>query len=50
LRTWRGAKRARGLTGIPGDGGRGVYFRDPTGHFLEMLTRSYLAETDESVP
>ncbi|KQU30972.1 VOC family protein [Rhodococcus fascians] len=31
-------------------GGRGVYFRDPTGHFFEMLTRSYLAEPGESVP
>ncbi|WP_143546679.1 VOC family protein [Rhodococcus sp. 06-235-1A] len=25
-----------------GHGGRGVYFRDPTGHFFEMLTHSYL--------
>lgn len=23
------------------DGGRGVYFRDPAGHFLEILTRAY---------
>jgi extradiol dioxygenase family protein len=23
------------------DGGRGVYFRDPSGHFLEILTRPY---------
>ena len=23
-------------------GGRGVYFRDPSGHFIEMLTTSYL--------
>jgi catechol 2,3-dioxygenase-like lactoylglutathione lyase family enzyme len=23
------------------DGGRGVYFRDPGGHFLEILTRPY---------
>lgn len=23
------------------DGGRGVYFRDPSGHHLEILTRSY---------
>ncbi|MGB7384126.1 VOC family protein [Rhodococcus sp. KRD197] len=27
-----------------GHGGRGVYFRDPTGHFLEMLTHSYLVD------
>jgi catechol 2,3-dioxygenase-like lactoylglutathione lyase family enzyme len=24
-----------------GDGGRGFYFDDPNGHFLEVLTRSY---------
>jgi catechol 2,3-dioxygenase-like lactoylglutathione lyase family enzyme len=24
-----------------GDGGRGVYFADPSGHFLEILTRPY---------
>ena len=23
------------------DGGRGVYFKDPTGHLLEILTRPY---------
>ena len=23
------------------DGGRGVYFRDPGGHFLEIITRPY---------
>ncbi|MGV0626925.1 VOC family protein [Mycolicibacter minnesotensis] len=23
------------------DGGRGVYFRDPGGHYMEILTRSY---------
>lgn len=23
------------------DGGRGVYFRDPSGHYLELLTRPY---------
>jgi catechol 2,3-dioxygenase-like lactoylglutathione lyase family enzyme len=23
------------------DGGRGVYFQDPTGHYLEILTRPY---------
>ena len=26
------------------DGGRGVYFPDPDGHFLEVLTRPYGAE------
>ena len=33
------------------NGGRGVYFRDPNGHILELLTRDYtpehLAETAE---
>jgi extradiol dioxygenase family protein len=24
-----------------GDGGRGVYFRDPAGHYLEIITRPY---------
>jgi len=24
-----------------GDGGRGLYFEDPDGHFLEILTRPY---------
>jgi catechol 2,3-dioxygenase-like lactoylglutathione lyase family enzyme len=23
------------------DGGRGVYFQDPSGHYLEIITRSY---------
>ncbi len=23
------------------DGGRGVYFEDPNGHFLEIITRPY---------
>jgi catechol 2,3-dioxygenase-like lactoylglutathione lyase family enzyme len=23
------------------DGGRGVYFRDPDGHYLEVITQSY---------
>jgi catechol 2,3-dioxygenase-like lactoylglutathione lyase family enzyme len=27
------------------NGGRGVYFRDPNGHLLELLTRDYSAET-----
>ena len=26
------------------NGGRGVYFRDPAGHLLELLTRDYTAE------
>ena len=26
------------------NGGRGVYFRDPSGHLLELVTRDYTAE------
>ncbi len=26
------------------DGGRGVYFEEPSGHFLEIITRPYSAE------
>ncbi len=26
------------------NGGRGVYFRDPSGHLLELLTRDYSAD------
>lgn len=48
-----GRVQARGLThwadparNQPGsinnhDGGRGVYFEDPSGHFLEIITRPY---------
>jgi catechol 2,3-dioxygenase-like lactoylglutathione lyase family enzyme len=48
-----GRIRGRGLTYWPEpdrtrpgeinhrDGGRGVYFEDPSGHFLEILTRPY---------
>ena len=25
------------------DGGRGVYFQDPSGHYLEIITRPYRA-------
>ena len=30
------------------NGGRGVYFRDPNGHLLELLTRDYTAEQFQS--
>jgi catechol 2,3-dioxygenase-like lactoylglutathione lyase family enzyme len=33
FRTWRSTA-----------GGRGVYFRDPSGHLLELLTRDYAPE------
>ena len=28
------------------DGGRGVYFEDPSGHFLEIITRPYGSEAE----
>jgi catechol 2,3-dioxygenase-like lactoylglutathione lyase family enzyme len=34
------AKRRRGAINHE-DGGRGVYFEDPGGHFLEIITRPY---------
>lgn len=30
------------------DGGRGVYWNDPDGHLLEIITRPYGAETESS--
>lgn len=30
------------------DGGRGVYWRDPEGHLLELITQPYGAETEAS--
>jgi len=30
------------------NGGRGVYFRDPAGHLLELLTRDYTRELFDS--
>jgi catechol 2,3-dioxygenase-like lactoylglutathione lyase family enzyme len=29
------------------DGGRGLYFEDPDGHWLEVITRPYGSETEE---
>jgi catechol 2,3-dioxygenase-like lactoylglutathione lyase family enzyme len=37
-----GAKRLREIN--HNDGGRGVYFRDPAGHYLEIITRPYGAQ------
>jgi catechol 2,3-dioxygenase-like lactoylglutathione lyase family enzyme len=34
-----GAKRPQEIN--RNDGGRGVYFEDPSGHYLEILTRPY---------
>lgn len=34
-----GARRPKQIN--HNDGGRGVYFRDPAGHYLEIITRPY---------
>ena len=32
------------------DGGRGLYFRDPSGHAMEIITRPYGSGAEEPVP
>ncbi|MEJ8281603.1 VOC family protein [Pseudonocardia spirodelae] len=39
---WADPQRTRPGEVNHGHGGRGVYFLDPAGHYLEMITRSYL--------
>ena len=41
IRYWADPGRRRSGEINHGDGGRGVYFEDPNGHFLEILTRPY---------
>lgn len=41
LEHWADPGRTRPGTINRNDGGRGVYFQDPDGHFLEILTRPY---------
>ncbi len=31
------------IMGLPHFGGRGVYFEDPSGHYLEIITKPYVA-------
>jgi hypothetical protein len=38
---WADPRKARGGEINHYDGGRGMYFEDPDGHFLEVLTRPY---------
>lgn len=38
---WADPRRARPNEINTHDGGRGVYFLDPSGHFLEIITRPY---------
>jgi catechol 2,3-dioxygenase-like lactoylglutathione lyase family enzyme len=41
LQYWADPGRHRGGEINHNDGGRGVYFEDPDGHFLEIITRPY---------
>jgi catechol 2,3-dioxygenase-like lactoylglutathione lyase family enzyme len=41
LKYWADPSRQRPGEINRNDGGRGVYFEDPDGHFLELLTRPY---------
>lgn len=41
VRYWADPGRSRPGEINRRDGGRGVYFEDPNGHFLEILTRPY---------
>ncbi|WP_131766762.1 VOC family protein [Candidatus Protofrankia californiensis] len=41
IRYWADPGRSRPGEINHGDGGRGVYFEDPDGHLLEVLTRPY---------
>ncbi|MEO7837342.1 MAG: VOC family protein [Acidimicrobiales bacterium] len=41
LEHWADPARSQPNTINRADGGRGVYFEDPTGHLLEIITRPY---------
>ncbi|GGF02254.1 chaP protein [Aliidongia dinghuensis] len=41
LNYWADPRGARPGEINHNDGGRGVYFRDPNGHYLEVITRPY---------
>jgi hypothetical protein len=41
LKYWADPGRQRAQQINTNDGGRGLYFLDPDGHFLEILTRPY---------
>lgn len=44
IKHWADPRMSQPGTVNTGHGGRGVYFRDPSGHFLEMLTHPYLVD------
>ena len=41
LQHWADPRGARPGEINHNDGGRGVYFQDPSGHYLEIITRPY---------
>jgi len=41
LQHWADPRRTRPDEINHNDGGRGVYFQDPSGHYLEIITRPY---------
>jgi extradiol dioxygenase family protein len=41
LEHWADPRGSRPAEINTNDGGRGVYFRDPVGHYLEIITRPY---------
>jgi catechol 2,3-dioxygenase-like lactoylglutathione lyase family enzyme len=41
IQHWADPRRARPNEINTNDGGRGVYFLDPSGHYLEIITRPY---------
>ena len=41
LRYWADPGKTRPMTINHNDGGRGLYFEDPDGHLLEIITRPY---------
>jgi catechol 2,3-dioxygenase-like lactoylglutathione lyase family enzyme len=48
LRYWADPGQTREGEINHGDGGRGLYFEDPNGHLLEILTRPYGSGSPES--
>jgi catechol 2,3-dioxygenase-like lactoylglutathione lyase family enzyme len=45
LEYWADPGRYRAQQINRGDGGRGIYFEDPDGHLLEVITRPYGSES-----
>ena len=46
LQHWADPRGARPGEINRNDGGRGVYFQDPAGHYLEIITRPYGSGAD----